>query len=439
MSNFSGKREREDFDFQRPRESIFAPAENIPSMKPRKPISRLTKLSILRALDRTLLRRLLAKFSDYLTSLGIALPPEEKKKRGGYNFKPLAAALLDEDNRPDDLVDALEAIGMLSDYHGVEVLHRVAKEFDEVDKLGSAKLDADFALKAYLDAPTVFYSALSDKRAVDTKRYRCFTLQSGFSAHTANLTDDNVKALEERFSKWFLSERRGKGCEIIAGADKADARWFVISHGGTKRRTPTFDDNKKDHAVFRPENGDVLRLRRRGREIWINSATASEADEYRKAFGLVLCGNESAFQRAKDYFDLDPLRKKGRRALEVAHIEGCPIVGIVLREIQLTTDKKNGGRWIVRANNDAFIEIDRVGGFPDTGEIYSAKFDVLFDGNPKPVAVKITLPAEASYERDGHSVWIDLWLENQKFIKARTTPDPLMEQPAPDQNVAIPA
>ena len=408
-------------------------------MKPRKPISRLTKPSILRALDRSLLRRLLEKFSDYLTPLGIVPPPDEKKKRGGYDFKPLAAALLDEENRPDELVDALEAIGMLSDHHGVEVLHRVSKEFNLNTDTGEEKLDADFALKAYLDTPHVFYSALSDKRAVDTKRYRCFTLQTGFSANPANLTDANLKVLEERFSKWFKSERRGKGCEIISGQDNADARWFVISHGGTKRRTPTFDDNKKDHAVFRPENGDVLRMRRRGKEIWINSATASEADEYRKAFGLILCGNENSYQRAKDYFDLEPLRKKGRKALEVAHIDGCPISSIGLREIQVTTNKKNGGKWIVRANNDVFIEIDRVGGFPAAGEIYSAKFDVFFVGNPKPVAVKITLPAEASYERDGQSVWIDLWLENQGFIKALATPAPQTPKPAPDQNVATPA
>jgi len=406
-------------------------------MKPRKPISRLTNPSILRNLDRGLLRRLMEKFSYYLTPLGIQPPPDEKKKRGGYDFKPLAAALLDEDNRPDELVDALEAIGMLSDHHGVEVLHRVSKEFNLDGSLGGEHPDADFALKAYLDAPHVFYSALSDKRAVDTKRYRCFVLQTGFAPNTANLTDENLKALEERFSKWFKAERRGKGCEIIAGADHADARWLVISHGGTKRRTATFDENKKEHVVFRPENGDVLRMRRKGREIWINSATASEADEYRKAFGEMLCGNENAYQRAKDYFDLEPLRKKQRAALKVDHIEGCPISKIGLREIQITTDKKNGGRWIVRANNDAFVEIDRVGGFPAAGEIYSAKFDVFFAGNPKPVAVKITMPAEASYERDGHSVWIDLWMENQGFIKAQKPAAPSTTAPA--QNVESPA
>ncbi len=387
-------------------------------MKPRKPISRLTRPSILRVLDRPLLRRLLEKFSDYLTPLGITLPPDERKKRGGYDFKPLTAALLDEENRPEELVDALEAIGTLSDHHGVEVLHRVAREFNMVDKLGAMKLDADFALKAYLDAPVVFFSALSDKRAVDTKRYRCFTLQGGFSADTARLTDEAIKSLELRFSGWFKSARRGTGCEIISGKDDNAARWFVISHGGTKRRTATFDENKKKHVVFRPESGDVLRLRKHGRELWINSSTTSEADEYRKAFGKILCGSEDAYQRAKDYFTLEPLRSKKRKALETAHIPQCPIWKIGLREIQITTNKKNAGKWIVRANNDAFAEIDTVGGLPSAGEISSAKFDVFLNGCPKPVAVKVSLPSDASYERDGQSVWIDVWLENQGFIKA---------------------
>lgn len=400
-------------------------------MKPRKPISRLTKPSILRSLDRPLLRRLLAKFSSYLEPLGIEPPPDEKKKRGGYDFKPLAAALLDEDNRPEELVEALEAIGTLSDHHGVEVLHRVANEFDMAEKLEDMKLDADFALKAYLDAPVVFFSALSDKRAVDTKRYRCFTLQDGFTANTANLTDPALKALEQRFSGWFKSARRGTGCEIISGKDDNDVRWFVISHGGTKRRTATFDENKKEHVVFRPESGDVLRLRRRGRELWINSSTTAEADEYRKAFGQILCGNENAYQRAKDYFTLDPLRTKKRQSLEVSHIPQCPISRIALREVQITTNKKNGGRWIVRASNDAFTEIETVGGMPATGEISAARFDVFFTGCSKPVAVKVTLPSDTSYERDGQSVWIDTWFETQGFIKAQTL---AAAQPPPPAN-----
>lgn len=409
-------------------------------MKPRKPISRLTNLRILRQVDRALLRRLLSheKFAQYVKDRGIGLPPETKK-RGDYDFKPLAAALLDDENRPEELVDALESIGVMSDGQGVEALHRAARELGAEELLSSAKIDADFAIKAYLDAAQVFYSALNDKKAVDTRRYRCFTLAEGRSADPSKLSPDNIKGMGERLSSWFEKNRRGAGSEILSGDERDGTRWFVVSHGGTKRREATFEDKEKKHVEYRPENGDVIRLRRSGNEMWVHSATLAEAQEYLKAFGQLLCGSETAYVRARDYFTLEPLRGRGRKALEVADIEGCPIARIGLREIQVVTAKKNGGRWIVRANNDAFAEIERVGGIPATGEICAAKFDVYFAGATRPVAVKVALPAEACYERDGQSIWVDLWLQRQGFVRAAHAPavaPPPQEIPPDVENAA---
>ena len=83
-------------------------------MKPRKPISRLTNPKVLRQVDRGLLRRLLEKFSDFMQRRQIDLPPATKK-RGDYDFTKLSKALLEDDERPDQLLIALEAVGTMAD------------------------------------------------------------------------------------------------------------------------------------------------------------------------------------------------------------------------------------------------------------------------------------------------------------------------------------
>lgn len=391
-------------------------------MKPRKPISRLTQPKILRSINRTLLRCLLQRHSNYLESQGIELPPIKVQKRGGYDFKKLAQVLLDEKNRPNELVEVLEGIGMLSDRHGVEVLQRVAKEFGGFEDLNEASIDADFALKAYLDKKEVFDIALSDKRAVDAKCYRCFMLKDEYELNLEHLTEDSIRSLEERFSTWFMGSRRGSGCEIIhSHLDDAQELWFIITHGGTKRRMPTFDNSIKDHTVFRPESGDVVRVRRRGRELWINSTTLSEATEYRKAFGELLCGSEDGYEQMSTYFTLLPLRERRRAALAVDRLEGCPIYNIVLKEMHIMVDKDNNTKSCLKSHGDLFSEIESGKIAFSEGEICSAKFHVYFEECDQPVELKMALPSNASYERDSQSEWIDQWWETQGFIRATPT------------------
>ena len=381
-------------------------------MKPRKPVSRLTNPSILRQIDRGLLRRLLGKFTAFFAKREIELPPENKK-RGDYDFKKLSKALLDDDDRPDQLLLALEAVGTMADVHGAEILQR-----NLVQEAGQTSPDkkavaADLALRAYLDAPEAFDSALMEKRVVDTRRYRCFTPSLGVAIQDADFSDAKMEAIEKELSVFF-GEPEG-GCEIIPSGQTTNVRWFIIIHGGRRRREATFEKGQRKHVEFHPETDDVVRINTATGEMWIHSKTKSESEAYRKSFGKNLLDDPEAFIRAGRLFTLEPLRLRGAESLKVTDIEDCPIESIELRELEIVLDSTNQTIWKMSSKNNIFDNLERFGGIPKAGQVRSARFLIRFEGSRKVTRVTIRLPADADYERDSDSEWIEAWLKKQKF------------------------
>jgi hypothetical protein len=381
-------------------------------MKPRKPVSRLTNPKVLRQIDRGLLRRLLEKFSDFMQRHQIDFPPATKK-RGDYDFTKLSKALLENDERPEQLLLALEAVGTMADVHGAEILQRsLIQESGETapDKKAVA---ADLALRAYLDDRDVFDSALMEKRVVDTRRYRCFTPAFGIEIQKADFSDAKMLAIEAELSAFFGDP--DKGCEIIPSGQSSNIRWFIVIHGGRRRREATFEKGERQHVEFHPETDDVVRINSATGEMWIHSKTKSESEAYRKSFGRNLLDEEEAFIRAGRLFTLEPLRARGRDSLITTDIESCPIESIELRELEIVLDSANQTIWKMSSKNNIFDNLDRFGGIPRAGQIRAARFLVRFEGSRKQTRVTIRLPADADYERDSDSEWIEMWLRKQKF------------------------
>lgn len=381
-------------------------------MKPRKPISLLTNPKILRQIDRGLLRCLLEKFSDFLRKREIELPPATKK-RGDYDFTKLSKALLDDDDRPDQLLLALEAVGTMADVHGREILHRnLVRESGETAP-GDDVVTADLALRAYLEDRPIFDLALMEKRVVDTRRYRCFTPAPGIKIQTADFSETKRAAIEKELSEFFRHPEGG--CEIIPSGQSSRVRWFIIIHGGRRRREPTFEKGKRTHVEYYPETDDVVRINTANGDLWIHAKTKAESEAYRKSFGRHLLAMEEAFIMPDRLFTLQPLRKHGPTSLETTDIEDCPIKSIELREVEILLDANNQTTWKMSSRNNIFASLERFGGIPDAGQIRSAKFVVEYKDIAKRTIVKIKLPADADYERDSDSEWIEAWLEKRKF------------------------
>ena len=380
-------------------------------MKPRKPISRLTNPKILRQIDRGLLRCLLERFSDFLRKREIELPPATKK-RGDYDFTKLSKALLDDDDRPDQLLLALEAVGTMADVHGREILLRNLLRERGQQAPDRDVVTADLALRSYLEDRQVFDSALMEKRVVDTRRYRCFIPAPGIEIQTADFSDAKMTSIEQDLSEFFRQPEGG--CEIIPSGQSSRVRWFIIIHGGKRRREPTFEKGKRTHVEYYPETDDVVRITANG-DLWIHAKTKSESEAYRKSFGRHLLATEEAFITPDRLFTLQPLRTRGPASLFTTDIEGCPIKSIELREVEILLDPNNQTTWRMSSKNSIFASLERFGGIPDAGEIRSAKFVVEYKDIAKRTIVKIKKPADADYERDSDSEWIEAWLEKRKF------------------------
>jgi len=363
-------------------------------------------------MSRFSLRSILAPHIGFLKDRELDLPPLEIKK-GNYDFNKLSKTLMTDPQRPDQLMLALDHIGAMSDPHGAEILHRQLEK--QGKKVPHNMADHDLAATAYLEHPILFSVALQQKRLVDTRKFRCFRARRDANLLSPNLDQSTMLAMEANLSNWFKESRRGEGCEIIPAEPIDGCIWFMVIHGGTKRRTATFNNKTKGVAEFHPEQDDVLRLDITNRKIWVHANAPSEVDLYRREVGRFIFGDEHTFEKELNLYTLEHLRQMGRKALLTADIDGCPIESIELREICMVVDSDNGGVWKSSCENDLFDIIENGVPIPARGFIKSAKFRVKFHDMRETVRVGISLPATAEYENDGHSEWIEAWLKRRGF------------------------
>ena len=393
---------------------IFSGGEEFPqTMKARKPVSRLVNPSILRQLSRPLLRRLLEPYIEFLDAKDIALPPEVKKRKD-YDFTVLAKALLDAEDRPAELLHALEAIGKMADIHGAEILSRslmLGGEVAAAIRLKKAAA-ADVALSAYLDHMDVFQQALWEKQVVDTRRYKCFVPATGIDFSQARLTAATITYIERDIGQFFGDAI--DGCQIITNDATPSTRWFIIEHGGRRHPLGIWRGKRnRERMEVELENDDVVRLNMVTGEMWIHAKVKSEFESYRSIFGRHLFGQENAFVAAGSIFNLEPLRTLGRRALEVDDIEDCPIDVIRLICVEVMVDVVNRLVQRISCRNDLYRVLDAGGGFIPPGEIVAARFEVRFKGSRKMTKVRVNLPSSADYERDSDGEWIGAWLKKR--------------------------
>lgn len=376
-------------------------------MKPRKPISRLTKPKILRTMSRKLLRGLLEPHQIFLESNAIELPPLERK-RGNYDFNKLAKALCSAQDRPEELIRALEKIGLMADPIGADLLHRVcsANEIDVPEDIS----DIDLSCACYINHQGFFAEALRKKQVVDTRKFRCFRAAQGVDTGSPRLSEQSLAALEADLVTWFEKKRRGQGCELVVADSTESSVWLLIIHGGTRRRTATFQNRATSVLDYHPQQDDALRLDLENGRIWIHANSPMEVEHYREVVGLHLFGDAGTFQKELSLYDLEPIRARGRIILETSDIPGCPIERIELAELCIVVDPSNGTIWKLASKNNLFDKIENGCPMPASGFIKSAKFRVKFHGQPEWVTVGISLPGDVNYESDGFGEWIERWL-----------------------------
>lgn len=133
-----------------------------------------------------------------------------------------------------------------------------------------------------------------------------------------------LDALSADMDMWYDGQKKGRGTRISV-IEKADAAWVIVRHGGTFKRENALEKGQPTVVFYRPEAYDLLIYYHRQGELAIynDGNGIKERRAYCLNLGKNLFGNPDFFERdnaAK--FTLEPLRTKGRAALDCSDIPG---------------------------------------------------------------------------------------------------------------------
>jgi hypothetical protein len=127
---------------------------------------------------------------------------------------------------------------------------------------------------------------------------------------------------------WYDGQKKGRGIRVSV-IEKADAAWFIVRHGGTYKREDALENGEPKIVFYRPRAYDLLIYYHRQGELAIynDGNSAKERRAYCTYLGKNLFGDSEFFQRDDaNKYSLEPLRTKGRAALDCTGIPGLESV-----------------------------------------------------------------------------------------------------------------
>jgi len=383
---------------------------------------RFTRIETLKSIAPEHLLTFLGRFKDYFSGRGVALPQTADAKSVPYDG--LVKVFLDpDDSTPTELSEALYLIDEMSTPEGMDDLlteagkNSIAITGREDPVTGREDPSpADVAVQVWLANPPIL-ERRHDRKSIE--RSKSFDYYHSAAAPTKKLTKisaDAIKALQKAMDEWFEDRKCGRGCRVTPH-QRSDEVWFTVEHGDQVVRTPARDGLKPTVHFFRPEKSDIVVYDYRLGEIRVNARTPAIKDQYRKAFGKHLFGDEGFFLASGKY-TLDPLFEDGADALSLEGVEGLDSAKLV--EVQFDEGGSQGEVEVRKAHDlfeawkDSKRSLDR------DRAIAHVKFEVKFTGSRKTRKVTLRPPNRATFGRDADSVVIEAWLAKNKFTKPRS-------------------
>lgn len=123
---------------------------------------------------------------------------------------------------------------------------------------------------------------------------------------------------------WYDGQKKGRGIRVSV-IDKADAAWLIVRHGGTFKREDALENGEPKIVFYRPRAYDLLIYYHHQGELAIYNEgnSTKERRAYCTYLGKNLFGDSEFFQRDDaNKYSLEPLRSKGRAALDCTDIPG---------------------------------------------------------------------------------------------------------------------
>lgn len=375
-------------------------------------LKRFSRPETLKKVDRRLLLQFLAPYREFFRGRGVELPPPSGSAK--VEFDRLSAVLMSPDvDTPDELANALYFVHEMATTEGMDQLLAGVDAKDLLGDRAHSATPAEVAIAMWLKDRERLEQKHAESALSKPRAFEYFQAERGptlLDEPTAKV----LAPLEQDLDGWFERRLRGRGCRVFPST-RGEEIWFLVRHGDPFKREASLKDGEPSSVFYRPEKIDVVVYTPALGELRIYARSKGEKSLYRKKFGFYLFGDEDFFPGVGKY-TLEPLRKRGPKALVCEDVEGLDWV--ILREL----------RWVwpgahfeieTRRATDLFAAIEARGGeIPEAPRLQSAKFQVKFTKAKRPRTVAIRPSNIADYTRDPDSVVIEEWLTRRGFSRA---------------------
>lgn len=381
-------------------------------------LRRFSNAESLRAVDARHLIAFLKPFDEFLALRGLELPTMLSADK--LDHDALVAIFMDPGpDTPPELIDALYYVHEMSTEAGMDALIGAATQRSLSLKKREDQSPADVAFQVWVIDPDLVQELHAEQFITHPRSFEYYQCKSA-SPPKFNLPRAGVlRGLEKDLDQWFEEHRRGHGTRVFAFC-KGDGVWFLVRHGSPYRREGSIRNGEPSSVHFRPLKFDVLVYDPRIGEIRINAGSQGEKSLYREQFGKRLFGDPDFFPGTRKY-DLEPLRRDGKKALVCIDVSGMEWVR--LKEIQFY----RGGAYgeiEVRKASDVFAAYEaRRAMLPERPRIIRAIFEAKFEDCPRPRTIAIKPPNVAQYTRDDDSTIIEDWLAKRGFVMSQELVD----------------
>lgn len=349
---------------------------------------------------------------DYFERRGVALPAE--LNGAALDYQRLAAVFVDPTpDMPKGLVESLYLVHGMANADGMDAILDAAAERGLALNVGDDPEPADVALQTWLQNPALLEELHNQHQLTRPRSFLYFVTDKdpvpAFSVPSAA----QLRALEARLDGWYAKHKRGRGCRVLAYPKDGEC-WFLVRHGLPCKREAALEDGQPASVFYRPQRHDVLVYDASRGDIRVNCCGKRELEEFRKAFGVHLFGDETFFPGTAKY-TLAPLVRDGRNCLACRDVPG--IERVELKEVEVFYPGKHW-QCVTRKSNDIFSLVEKgwVRWPESPGEITRATFEVKFSDAKMTRRVTLVPANKALYGRDDDSALVEKWLAARGFI-----------------------
>jgi hypothetical protein len=331
----------------------------------------------------------------YLTARGVLLPATASE--GRIDLEVLAGVFMEpEPEMPPYLVDSLHLVNDMADGNGMDAIQDAFREHEPPLEAGEHPDPADVAVRAWLLDRALLEEVHVQHQLTRPRSFEYFAAEADPPPEFEAPGAETLRALEARLDHWYAERKRGRGCRVRAFPREGEC-WFLVRHGQPCKREGVMDGDGTGSVFYRPQKHDVLVYNEERGEMRINCCGKRELQEFLKAFGAHVFGNENFFPGTRKY-RLAPLLT-GRDCLACGDVAG--LESVTLREVEFFFGGKPWQR-VTRKSADIFDLLEREAfRWPAVECISRASF---IGAN------------KAQYGRDEDSVIIEAWLKVRKFI-----------------------